>query len=100
MLPVATNYIVPIIMAGIMALTGFSQPIIKKEVKQEVSMSTEMKKELNRTGYIYRKEMIDGTVTTDSSVSSELIEHINKDNVKSIHVVDAVTGRLVDKWER
>ena len=70
--------------------------------KEEVfanMMSNEMKKEINRTGYLYRLEMHDGAIKMESHVTSNQIQYIDKSDVKSIHCVDAVTGYLVDKWE-
>lgn len=63
--------------------------------------SEEIKKEIDRTGYIYRLEFKDGIVKVDSSVSNSQIPYILKifNNIKSIHCVDAVTGALVDYWD-
>lgn len=58
-----------------------------------------MKKEINRTGYLYRVEMMEGTVKMDSSVSNDQIQYLNKTDVKSIYCIDAVTGRAVDSWK-
>jgi hypothetical protein len=62
-------------------------------------MNRELKKEVSRTGYIYRLEMLDGTVKMESHITSNQIRNISKENVKSIHCIDAVTGKLIEKWE-